>query len=121
MSRHCSNPRPPIHRPKAEHGPTSDEPVTARQLEVLVTIATHTAETGRPPSYRELADALDIRSTNGVQDHVKALRKKRCLTPGDGGPVTARGLVLTESGKELVAQGQSAVATKELKKGVSHG
>ncbi|WP_426730194.1 hypothetical protein [Myxococcus faecalis] len=114
-------PRLPIHRPKAEHGPTSAEPVTARQLEVLVTIATHTAETGHPPSFRELADALDIRSTNGVQDHIKALKRKRCLLPDDEGPVKMRCLVLTESGKELVAQHQAAGATKESKKGVSHG
>ena len=47
-----------------------------RQRDVLDFIATTIAQRGVPPTYREIGDALDISSTNGVADHVKALERK---------------------------------------------
>lgn len=49
---------------------------TPRQLEVLAAIVWLTDANGFPPTLRELGIAMDIRSTNGVNDHLKALQRK---------------------------------------------
>ena len=49
---------------------------TPRQLEVLAAIVRLTDANGFPPTLRELGIAMDIRSTNGVNDHLKALQRK---------------------------------------------
>jgi SOS-response transcriptional repressor LexA len=54
--------------------------LTARQREVLDFISRRLAEQGYPPTMREIGEALDIRSTNGVSDHLKALVRKGYLT-----------------------------------------
>jgi SOS-response transcriptional repressor LexA len=51
-------------------------PPTDRQLDVLAFIQCYMRAEGAPPSYREIAKALDITSTNGVRDHLIALRRK---------------------------------------------
>ena len=80
-------------------------PLTERQHEVLrfiqKTIETH----GYPPTVREIGEHLGIRSTNGVADHLKALKRKgylaqqqmksRTLTPLQGGAEAARGSTKT--------------------------
>ncbi len=53
--------------------------LTQRQLEVLRFIARDIEERGYPPTIREIGEALDIASTNGVNDHLKALEKKGFL------------------------------------------
>lgn len=50
--------------------------LTTRQREVLDYIARSISETGYPPTIREIGVALSIRSTNGVNDHLKALARK---------------------------------------------
>ena len=50
---------------------------------------------GIPPSLREIGDALGIRSTNGVADHIKALVKKGYLERVDRPVGTACALRLT--------------------------
>jgi len=50
--------------------------LTDRQLEVLDYITAAIRERGFPPTIREIGEALDIRSTNGVNDHLKALERK---------------------------------------------
>ncbi len=70
------------------------EDLAPRQREVLDTIATHLDQFGIPPTLRELGDALGIRSTNGVADHIKALIRKGYLERGQGG-VRARSLRMT--------------------------
>lgn len=50
--------------------------LTARQAEILGFIIDHRAATGFPPSIREIGDRFEIRSTNGVNDHLRALEKK---------------------------------------------
>lgn len=58
--------------------------LTKRQTTVLKVIASHIEEVGYPPTIRELGNALGISSTNGVNDHLKALEKKGYLTREDG-------------------------------------
>lgn len=50
--------------------------LTARQEQVLGFIAETIRERGFPPTIREIGSALSIRSTNGVNDHLKALERK---------------------------------------------
>lgn len=54
----------------------ADTSPTLRQLEVLRTIDARRRQQGHPPTIRELADALAIRSTNAVADHLRALRRR---------------------------------------------
>jgi repressor LexA len=53
--------------------------LTERQLEVLHFITSEIEKRGYPPTIREIGEALDIASTNGVNDHLKALEKKGYL------------------------------------------
>lgn len=55
---------------------TSTRPITARQQELLNVIEKLMAEHKRPPSVREIAAAMDIKSPNGVMVHLRALVKK---------------------------------------------
>jgi repressor LexA len=57
--------------------------LTERQLEVLRFIARQIDDAGYPPTIREIGEALDIRSTNGVNDHLRALERKGYLTRED--------------------------------------
>ncbi len=50
--------------------------LTTRQEEVLAFLRDHLAEHGYPPSLREIARGLDIRSPNGVMCHLDALERK---------------------------------------------
>jgi len=54
--------------------------LTKRQQEVLDYIRTCIADHGYPPTLRELGSQLGISSTNGVNDHLKALEKKGYLS-----------------------------------------
>lgn len=55
------------------------EKLTSRQAEVLEIIQQAIEEAGYPPTIRELGLRLGIRSTNGVNDHLKALERKGYL------------------------------------------
>ena len=57
--------------------------LTERQKSVLGFITHHIEDTGYPPTIREIGDHLSISSTNGVNDHLKALEKKGYLTRED--------------------------------------
>ncbi|MBW1872348.1 MAG: transcriptional repressor LexA [Deltaproteobacteria bacterium] len=50
--------------------------LTDRQRQLLSYIEDHLHAHGFPPSIREMADHMGIRSTNGVNDHLKALERK---------------------------------------------
>jgi SOS-response transcriptional repressor LexA len=52
------------------------KPITDRQQELLRVIEKLMAEHKRPPSVREIAAAMDIKSPNGVMNHLRALVKK---------------------------------------------
>lgn len=64
--------------------------LTSRQATVLEMIADHIEDVGYPPTIRELGDSLGIKSTNGVNDHLKALEKKGYLTREDAKSRTMR-------------------------------
>jgi len=72
---------------------------TDRQLEVLRFIARQIDDAGYPPTIREIGEALEIRSTNGVNDHLKALERKGYLTRD---PVKSRALIPTSAAHEVL-------------------
>lgn len=57
--------------------------LTKRQQLVLQYIIEHIEEWGYPPTIREIGDHLGIKSTNGVNDHLKALERKGYLIRQD--------------------------------------
>jgi repressor LexA len=79
--------------------------LTDRQLEVLRFIAEQIEDRGYPPTIREIGEALDIRSTNGVNDHLKALEKKGFLQRD---PVKSRAVLPTERARDLLGGGKGA-------------
>jgi repressor LexA len=62
---------------------TDRSALTDRQQQVLDFIAASITERGYPPTLREIGERLGIRSTNGVNDHLKALEKKGYLARED--------------------------------------
>ncbi len=81
--------------------------LTERQVEVLVHIARSMRQTGYPPTIREIGNALDIRSTNGVNDHLKALERKRFIERDES---KSRALTLTQEAWDFLAAEQQDVA-----------
>jgi repressor LexA len=59
------------------------EELTDRQKEILAFILRTSEERGYPPTIREIGEEMDIRSTNGVNDHLKALERKGYVTRGE--------------------------------------
>ncbi|HEX3761430.1 MAG TPA: transcriptional repressor LexA [Kofleriaceae bacterium] len=57
--------------------------LTQRQRDILDFISASIAERGFPPTLREIGEHFNIRSTNGVNDHLKALEKKGHLRRED--------------------------------------
>lgn len=57
--------------------------LTARQREILDFITRSIQERGYPPTIREIGAHMGIRSTNGVNDHLKALERKGYLRRDD--------------------------------------
>lgn len=64
-------------------------PLTDRQSAVLAFIRAHIVEHWVPPTLREIAAHMSIKSTNGVDDHLVALERKGFVVMGHG---TARSL-----------------------------
>lgn len=76
--------------------------LTQRQLEVLRFIARQIEDCGYPPTIREIGEALDIRSTNGVNDHLKALERKGYLSRDR---VKSRALIPTSAARHALSDG----------------
>src|SRR5579863_289741 len=57
--------------------------LTQRQQMVLDYIRQSITERGYPPTLREIGARMGIRSTNGVNDHLRALERKGYLTRED--------------------------------------
>src|SRR5690348_6667635 len=57
--------------------------LTDRQQQVLEDIRSSITQRGYPPSLREIGAHWGIRSTNGVNDHLRALERKGYLTRED--------------------------------------
>lgn len=60
------------------------EPLTARQKKVLEFIQSQIESTGYGPTVREIGDALDIASPNGVAGHLAALERKGYIERASG-------------------------------------
>lgn len=78
------------------------EDITDRQKEILSFIQRTTEERGFPPTIREIGEEMDIRSTNGVNDHLKALERKGFLTRGEQ---QSRSLVPTKRARMILGLG----------------
>jgi repressor LexA len=78
------------------------EELTARQREILAFIVKETETRGFPPTIREIGEEMDIRSTNGVNDHLKALERKGYLNRGEQ---QSRSLVPTKRARLLLGLG----------------
>ena len=67
--------------------------LSARQADVLEYIKLCTAVKGYPPTLRELCVAMGIGSTNGVNDHLRALERTGYIRRE---PRTARSIRVVE-------------------------
>lgn len=67
--------------------------LTERQRMILEFIAASIRERGYPPTLREIGKHMGIRSTNGVSDHLRALKRKGYL---DRTRLKSRALTLTQ-------------------------
>jgi repressor LexA len=74
------------------------EPLTERQEKILAFIKKTILEQGYPPTIREIGEHFGIRSTNGVNDHLKALERKGYLLRGE---LKSRALSVIEGGKGI--------------------
>lgn len=79
--------------------------LTKRQRLVLEFIISHIDDQGYPPTIREIGDHMEIRSTNGVNDHLKALERKGYLTRQDAKSRAIKP-VLTIDGNPIEEGGQ---------------
>ncbi|MBL8948365.1 MAG: transcriptional repressor LexA [Myxococcales bacterium] len=72
-----------MFRPATPPTPQGDRPVrpdlTDRQRQALDYITDCLSARGYPPTLREIGEHMGIRSTNGVNDHLKALERKGYL------------------------------------------
>lgn len=75
----------------------SQTELTDRQQQLLEVIAAAIAR-GDSPTIRDIGEATEIVSTNGVVDHLVALERKGYLIRGDDGK--SRGIRLTDEGIE---------------------
>jgi repressor LexA len=84
------------------------EPLTERQEKILSFIKKSLLDHGYPPTIREIGEYFGIRSTNGVNDHLKALERKGYLLRGE---LKSRALSVIDGGR---SRGTSFPKRKEL-------
>jgi repressor LexA len=84
--------------------------LTQRQRDILDFISASIVERGFPPTLREIGEHFSIRSTNGVNDHLKALEKKGHLRRED---LKSRAMrpVLPDGNGEVVPLRHAAMGT----------
>ncbi|HEY5951542.1 MAG TPA: transcriptional repressor LexA [Kofleriaceae bacterium] len=89
------------------------EALTQRQREILDFISASIVERGFPPTLREIGEHFNIRSTNGVNDHLKALEKKGHLRRED---LKSRAMrpVLPDGSGEIIPMGRRAMGTGDV-------
>lgn len=85
---------------------SSTKPLTDRQRTALDFIASHIGKHGFPPTFREIASALNIRSTNGVADHLRALERKGYIQRED---MQSRAIRLTSHQEPLPAKASTLI------------
>ena len=78
------------------------EELTDRQKQILHFIVRESESKGFPPTIREIGEQMEIRSTNGVNDHLKALERKGYLTRGEQ---QSRSLVPTKRARLVLGLG----------------
>jgi repressor LexA len=83
------------------------EELTDRQRDILRFITRATEERGFPPTIREIGEEMGIASTNGVNDHLKALERKGFLQRTEQ---TSRSLVPTKRARLALGVGRAPVA-----------
>lgn len=64
---------------------TPESPPTPRQCEVLAVMLRVAMYKGGPATIREIGDALDIRSPNGVVAHLRLLERRGLVRHGERG------------------------------------
>ena len=77
------------------------EPLTERQEKILAFIKKSIQDQGYPPTIREIGEHFGIRSTNGVNDHLKALERKGYLLRGE---LKSRALSVIDGGRSASAR-----------------
>lgn len=87
--------------------------LTKRQQLVLQYIIEHIEEWGYPPTIREIGDHLGIKSTNGVNDHLKALERKGYVIRQDAKSRAIKPVLNTE-GEPLEEQDTSQVVMDDI-------
>ena len=89
------------------------EALTQRQREILDFISASIVERGFPPTLREIGEHFNIRSTNGVNDHLKALEKKGHLRRED---LKSRAMrpVLPDGSGEIIPMQRRAMGTGDV-------
>jgi repressor LexA len=97
--------------------------LTSRQEEVLAFISRCIEERGYPPTLREIGEHMGISSTNGVNDHLKALERKGFLARDDMKsralrPVGGSGQVVEVPLLGRVPAGQPALAVEQCEDSV---
>jgi repressor LexA len=85
--------------------------LTMRQQEILDFISASIAERGFPPTLREIGEHFGIRSTNGVNDHLKALEKKGHLRREDLKSRAMRPILPDGSGEVVPLRRGAAMGT----------
>lgn len=73
----------------------------ADDMAIVAAIAEITERNGYPPTFRELAAAVGLKSTNTIFARLQRMRYKKLVEYNDGMPRTLR---LTEKGRNLADQ-----------------
>ena len=68
------------------------KPLSKRQRQMLDYISDYICKRGYPPSIREIADEMEIKSTNGVAEHLDQLYNKGYLLREEGDRSRARAM-----------------------------
>jgi repressor LexA len=85
--------------------------LTKRQAQTLDFIRQSIEERGYPPTLREIGESMGIRSTNGVNDHLRALERKGYLRRED---MKSRALRLVSQEPEPAANADEAAVDVQV-------
>ena len=86
--------------------------LTKRQASVFVYICDYINENNYPPTVREIADAFEIKSTNGVVEHLKALANKGFIEKDGFRSRAIRPIVARELGERILDGRDSEAPTR---------
>ena len=92
--------------------------LTQRQEMVLQYIESSITDRGYPPTLREIGNFMGIRSTNGVNDHLRALERKGYLARED---MKSRALRPTRGSNGLGTHGSNGATNGHASHGATNG